>query len=65
MQCLNQSLRSQVCDEDDLGACRIMIANVGLVMGKLRADVWATDLEPNLPLLKDNFAANGESRMRH
>ena len=42
-----------------------MIANVGLVMGKLRADVWATDLEPNLPLLKDNFAANGESRMRH
>ena len=33
-------------------------------MGKLGADTWATDLEPNLPLLKDNFAANGESSMR-
>lgn len=30
-------------------------------MGKLGAVLWATDLEPNLPLLKDNFAANGES----
>ena len=30
-------------------------------MSKLGAEVWATDLEPNLPLLKDNFAANGKS----
>ena len=32
----------------------------GVVMGKLGAEVWATDLEPNLPLLRDNFAANGK-----
>ncbi len=29
-------------------------------MGKLGAEVVATDLEPNLPLLKDNFTSNGE-----
>ena len=37
----------------------------GLVMAKLGAEVCATDLKPNLPLLRDNFAANGEKCMCH
>jgi hypothetical protein len=31
-----------------------------VVMAKLGASVAATDLEPNLPLLKDNCRDNGE-----
>jgi len=34
--------------------------HAGILMGKLGAEVVATDLEPNLPLLKDNFTSNGE-----
>lgn len=34
---------------------------VGIVLSKLEAEVTATDLEPNLPLLRKNFEANGES----
>ena len=31
----------------------------GIVLGKLGADVTATDLPGNLPLLADNFDTNG------
>ena len=39
---------------------RLADSVAGVVMGKLGAEVWATDLEPNLALLRDNLAANGE-----
>ena len=38
-----------------LGAC--------VVMSKLGADVVASDLEPNLPLVQDNMSGNGEYTM--
>lgn len=32
---------------------------VGVTLAKLGGEVTATDLEPNLPLLRKNFEANG------
>lgn len=36
----------------------------GAALAALHAQVTATDLLPNLPLLRDNFSNNGASTMR-
>lgn len=41
----------------------VCVAFAGVVMSKLGADVVASDLEPNLPLVQDNMSGNGEYTM--
>lgn len=38
----------------------VLCLRAGLVLAKLGADVTATDLAPNLPLLQQNCIANGK-----
>ena len=49
------------CVDDHERLTRACTQCAGIVAAKLGGQVSATDLEPNLPLLRKNAAANGET----